>query len=142
MTEDWPDAESLPVRDSTDDRSGALLDELDTLIAELDAALAEQNTARLVVADAEMEMSLREASATLTIDGRNEAERKARLTLALRSDPAYQQLAQTARHARAGLLDAERRLTVIRQRIALVRAALTLLAPNQDDPDGNAIDRA
>ena len=114
------------------DRPGALLDELDTLIADLDAALADANAARLVITDAEMEMELIAASVTLDTTGPNDTARKAAITLALRDDPAYQTHAQAARHARAGLLDAERRAVVVKQRITLVRAALALAANGQD----------
>lgn len=110
------------------DRAGALLDELDTLIADLDGALADAAAARLVITDAETEMELIAASLTLETEGKNEAERRARLTLALRDEPGYQHFAATARAARSGLFTAERRAAVVRQRIALVRAALALLA--------------
>ena len=106
------------------DPTGALLDELDSLIAELDAALGDHNAGRTVVADAELELSIIEASLTLTTEGRNEAERKARLVLALREDGGYQALAAAAREARATIHQAERRLTVVKERCRLVRAAL------------------
>ena len=120
---------NLPAVRVPDDtgRAGALLDELDSLIAELDAALADANAARLVITDAETEIEMITASVTLDTTGPNETARKAAITLALRDDPEYQTHAQAARHARAGLLDAERRAAVVRQRIALVRAALALL---------------
>ena len=114
------------------DRAGALLDELDSLIAELDSALADANAARLVITDAETEMGMIAASVTLTTNGGNAAQRKAIIALALRDDPAYQTHAQATRHARAGLLDAERRAAVVKHRIALARAALALLAGTQD----------
>lgn len=120
------------VRDTLTDRAGALLDELDSLIADLDAALADANAARLVIADAEMEMELISASATLDTAGPNETVRKAQAAVWRSQDPAYQTHAQAARHARAGLLDAERRAAIVKQRIALVRAALALLAGHTD----------
>ena len=110
------------------DRGGALLDELDTLISDLDATLADQAAARLAVADAAAEMAIIDASLALSIEGKNEAERKARLTLALRDDGGYQELCRVAREARAALHDADRRATVIKARMQLVRAALALLA--------------
>ena len=112
---------------TTRNRAGALLADLETLITELDGALADQNAARLVVSDAESELAIIEASLTLDIEGRNEQERRARLTLALREDGGYQQLAQTARSARAAIHNAERRITVIKAHIGRVRAALALL---------------
>ena len=123
--------DTCTVRDTMADRAGALLDELDTLIAQLDAALTEANTARLVIGDAETEMEMRAASAALLVEARNEAERKARLTLALGEDAGYQQLATTVRHARASLLTAERTASITKQRMALVKAALALLAPSR-----------
>ncbi len=122
----------LPVRDTTGDRGAALVDELDDLIAALDEALANQTAARLVIADAELEMSIIEASVTLTVEGRNETERKARLTLALAEDAGYRTHAQAARDARLAMWEAERAIAVVKQRIGLVRAALALLADGKD----------
>ena len=109
------------------DRSGALLDELDDLIAALDATLADQAAARLAIADAEAEQAIIEASLMLATEGKNEGERKGRLTLALHADPGYAELARVARGARAVLFDADRRVAVIKARMQLVRAALALL---------------
>src|SRR5262249_20790052 len=77
-----------PVRGELSDSAGALLDERDTLIADLDAAIADQNRARIVVADAELGMSITEANHTLGINGTNAETRKALLALALARDPA------------------------------------------------------
>ena len=110
----------------------ALLETLDALIGELDSALADAGTARLVVSDAEAEMAIIEASLTLDIEGKNETERKARLVLALRDDGGYQELARTARDARTALFQAERRLTVTKARIGLVRTALAVIAGDID----------
>ena len=52
--------------------------------------------------------------------------------LAVRDDRGSQTHAQAARHARAGLLEAERRVVVIKQWMTLVRAALALLTCGQD----------
>ena len=118
----------LPITDLDPDRDrgAALLDELDDLISSLDATLADQRTARLVLADAESEAAIIEASITLTVEGRNEQERRARLTLALRDDAGYQELTRVAREARASLYDCERRLAVLKARVGLVRAAIAL----------------
>ena len=123
--------DTYTVRDVEQDRTAALLDELDSLIAALDAALAEQNGARATIADGELEMQLIAASLTLSTEGRNESERRARLTLALHDDPGYQACAATVRHARAALLSAERTITIIKARMALVKAALALLTPSR-----------
>ena len=77
--------ETYTVREALSDQAGALLDELDTLISDLDAALAEQHAARLVIADAELEMALIEASLTLSTNGGNAETRKATVFLALRA---------------------------------------------------------
>ena len=119
--------ETYIVRDSLSEQAGALLDELDTLISDLDAALAEQHAARLVIADAELEMALIEASATLSTNGSNTETRKASVLLALKADPAHQTHAQAVRSARAGLFTAERTATITKERLRLVRAALALL---------------
>ena len=124
--------DALVVRDTEDDRAAALLDEFDSLVSELDAAMTEQAEARAVVSEAETEMTVIEAEHALATEGRNEQERKARLVLALRDDPAYQVHAATARHARGALYTAERRLAVCKARMALVRAALGLLTPQQE----------
>lgn len=108
------------------DRAGCLLDELDSFIAELDDIMRDQAAARLVIGDAESEQAIIEASLTLTTDGKNEAARKAALTLALAEDAGYQRLAAVVREARAALFDADRRLSVVKARMALVRAALAL----------------
>ena len=111
------------------DRSGGLLDELDDLIAALDATLADQAAARLAIADAEAEQAIIEASLMLATEGRNETERKARLALALHANPGYQELCRVARDGRATLFACDRRTVVIKERCRLVRAALALLAP-------------
>ena len=124
--------ETYTVRDTTTDRAGQLIDELDTLITDLDAALAEQHAARLVIADAELEMALIEASLTLSTNGGNAETRKASVLLALKADPAYQAHAAAVRSARAGLFTAERKATITKERIRLVRAALALMTGDQD----------
>jgi hypothetical protein len=119
--------DTIPTIAHLTDRAGALLDELDSLISDLDAAIGDQYAARAVLADAELEMSVIEASITLDTTGPNETARKAAVTLALRQDPGYAELARTAREARTALHDADRRYQVIKARCGLVRAALALL---------------
>lgn len=116
----------------------ALLDEFDTLITRMDDALAEQTTARAVLAGAESEMAVIEASHQLGIEGKNEAERKARLVLALRDDAAFQTFVAAAREARATLAEVDRVLIVTRYRIQLVRAALVLLTPASGEREEGA----
>jgi hypothetical protein len=124
----------LPVRGRISDRGAELLDELDTCITLLDGLLSEQEAARLVIVDAETEQAVIDASLTLTTEGRNEQERRARLTLALRADPTYQQLAAAVREARAVTFGTERRVTVLRARMTLIRAVLALLSDEEEQP--------
>jgi hypothetical protein len=100
---------------------------MDGLISELDRALADAAAARIVIADTETEMAVIEASITLTTSGPNETARKAAVTLALRDDGGYQSFAAAVREARASLYSAERRQTIAKQRIYLLRAAVALL---------------
>ena len=71
------------VRDTITDRAGALLDELDSFITELSGAMEDATTARQVIADAESEQAIIEASISLDIEGKNETARKALLVLGL-----------------------------------------------------------
>ena len=118
----------IPTIEMSADPHGALLNEIDDLIAALNGALSDQASARLVIADAESEQAIIEASLTLTIEGRNEAERRARLLLALRDDAVYQELGRTLRYARAALWQAERTFTVTKHRLRLVHAAMSVAA--------------
>jgi hypothetical protein len=92
---------------------------------ELDHALTA--VGRIVIADTKTEMAVIEASITLTTSGPNETARKAAVTLALHEDAGYQSFAAAVREARANLYSAERRQTVAKQRISLLRAALALV---------------
>jgi hypothetical protein len=119
---------TLPVCDDITDQRGALLDDYDTAISELDAALTDAMHARLALADAEADLSLIEARAILAASGGNAETRKATVTLALADDPAWQDRSRTARTARIGITDAERRATLAKERCRLLRAALTTLS--------------
>ena len=57
--------DALATRDAEQDRASALLDERDTLTAEFGAAMADQSEPRMVIGDAEVEMSSIEAEHTL-----------------------------------------------------------------------------
>jgi hypothetical protein len=121
---------TIPTITALADGGGALLDELDSLITELNDTLSEQITARIVIADAETEMSVLDASITLGTTGPNELARKAAITLTLHNDAGYQELARVARDARAMLFESERQLTVLKHRIGLVKSALALVVAN------------
>lgn len=112
-------------------RVGFLLDELDAMIAHLDAAIGDANAARLVMFDTETEMAVIEASVTLATTGANAAARKAAMLLALRDDAAYQTFAAAVRDARVNLFHAERTIAVVKQRIGLMPAAVLL---HTDEP--------
>jgi hypothetical protein len=127
-------AEVLTVRDPDASYRGAgLLDELDTLITDLDDAMQDAATARTVIADTETELEIIAASYALGITGSNETARKAALVLALAVDEAHKVHSQTVRHARASLFTAERRIAIVKQRIGLVRAALALVTHGDTD---------
>ncbi len=114
----------LPTITIAADRAGALLNELDDLITLIDGVMQEQPAARAALADAEVEQAIIEAEHALSVEGKNETERRARLTLALRDDEVFQTHCAAARSARAALHDCERRLTIAKLRVTLVRAAL------------------
>lgn len=101
-----------------------LLAAYDQAIRELDAALGDAASARLALGDIEGSLNVLEAQATLDAVGTNAEQRKAAATLALRDNPDWQDLSQRARDARAGLLDAERRAAVSKERCRFLRAAL------------------
>jgi len=95
-------------------------------IGALDVALADLAGARASI-EAESQMLERiEASKVLTIEGANAETRKAKLTLELADDARYELTAKALRAARARLADADRRVTIERERCRLLRAALTV----------------
>jgi hypothetical protein len=122
---------SAPFVIPTEPRPGiADLDEYDSAIAALDLALRDADAARRDLEAARRELELIEARHVAAgIDGRNEAERKARLLLALLDDPAYRNADDRARDACEAQRDAERRVRVLMERCRLLRAAVALAAP-------------
>ena len=110
----------------------AELDAWDTALADLDQALRDAATARRDLAAATTQAEVLEASALLTVEGKNEAERKARLVLALRESAAYQLATADAQEARERLADAERRIVTRKERCRLLRAAVLLAAGASD----------
>ena len=87
----------------------AELDDWDSAIAALDAALADAAAARRDLADADREADLLEARALLSITGSNESMRKAALAVALIESITYQDITAEVRALRERLTDAERR---------------------------------
>ena len=130
-----PDAPAifLPSYRALPDATLGDLDTYDSAITELDAALSDAARERLIIHETGAELALLEAHASLTVEGRNEAERKARLTLALHDSSAYEQARVRDRDARFRLADAERRATVARERCRLLRSALALAAGRAGD---------
>ena len=104
----------------------ALLEEWAAEIAALDAALTDVAAARADIDTETTTLERVEASAVLSIEGGNAETRKARLTLLLADDARYQAHDQALRTARLRLLDAERRVSVSKERCRRVRASLAL----------------
>ena len=104
----------------------AELDAWDTTIGDLDAALRDTAGARREIDELGAVLERIEASAVLSIDGPNAEARKARLTLELADDGRYCGALADLRGARERLADADRRVTVSRERCRLLRAALAL----------------
>ena len=112
----------------------AELDDWDSAITALDAALADAASARRELADAEREADLLEARALLSISGANAETRKAALAVQLAESPAYQCLLSEARAARERLADAERCVVILKERCRLHRSAVAVaLGSNGQD---------
>lgn len=104
------------------------LDRWEATIDQLDAALRDTATARATLDRLAVQMDRAEARHLLAVEGRNEAERKARLTLTLADDPAYERLREEREEARDHLALADRAVQVLRERCRLLRAALAIAA--------------
>ena len=102
------------------------LDQWDDAIAQLDIAIVDAARARDRLADTAEAMAVAEAQISLTIEGKNEVERKARLVLALDASEGYRALVEQRSGDRLALADAERRIEVTRQRCRLLREAVRL----------------
>ena len=110
------------------DAALADLDAYDTAISELDTALTDAARERGVIQEMGTEMALIEAHVSLSVEGKNEAERKARLTVHLARDKRYQDELGAARMWRTMKAESEHRAAVARERCRLIRAALALVA--------------
>ena len=112
----------------------AELDDWDSAITALDAALADAASARRELVDAEREADLLEARALLSISGSNESMRKAALAVALSESISYQDITAEVRALRERLADAERGAAILRERCRLHRAAVAVAVgmPVQD----------
>ena len=102
------------------------LDTWDDAIAMLNDALVDAATARLRLDQLHRTLEAVEASASLTIEGKNAEERRARLVLVLTDDHRRAETVTAIDVQRARLLDAERRVQVAKERTRLLRASLAL----------------
>ncbi len=114
-------------------------DPLSETLATIDALITRavalsQDVARLkqTLSDLAEERRVREAVLTLGISGKNEAERQARLRLALFSDADYRRMAEEEKAARLKLAEAEANLWAARQRLAVTLALLKVAAGLDD----------
>jgi hypothetical protein len=105
-----------------------LLDEWDTVIEELNATLGRLNAARHDLTEAEEELTVIEARAVLEVSGGNAETRRAQLTLLLAEHPTYQRTAARVKASQEGVREAERHLSVLKERGRLLRAATALIA--------------
>ena len=107
----------------------AELDAYDDMIAALDHAYRDADAARREIDAARRDMDIAEARIIVAgVEGKNEAERKARLLLALLDDAAYRDADQRAQDAAEALRHAERQVRILTERCRLLRAALALVA--------------
>ena len=105
----------------------AELDAWDDALHDLDVALAEAAAARLSLDQLHRTLERIEASAVLSIEGGNAETRKARLVLTLADDARHEQTVKAIDQERARLFDAERRVTLAKERCRLIRAAIAFL---------------
>jgi hypothetical protein len=96
-------------------------------IDELDAALEALDTARADSAASGVVLEAMRAEGTLANAGKNEQERRARLTLALRTDVDYQETLAEQRAADRAMNEAQRRAERARQEISRTRAWIRFL---------------
>lgn len=95
-------------------------------ITALDQGLADVMAARAAIDAETLALEQIEAATMLTIEGNNAETRKAKLTLALAEDARYQVRLDGLRAARERLGDADRRVTIAKERCRLLRASLAL----------------
>jgi hypothetical protein len=101
---------------------------IDTLITRAVTLAREAARVRLELEDLRAEQKLREAVLLLGIEGRNEAERQARLRLELAADGDYRRMAGEERDTRLKLAEVEARLWATRQKVATCLTLLKLAA--------------
>jgi hypothetical protein len=93
--------------------------------------LADAAQARLELDDAERALALYEAGVVAAgLEGSNEQQRKANLTIALACDADYRTLRDAVIELRRRNADADTEVTVTRERCRLLRLALALAGPD------------
>ncbi len=92
---------------------------------------------RAWLADVHADRALREARHALAVEGKNEAERRARLTLAIACDADLRRLDDDERRARQRLAETEAELTVLRWRVQACLALLRGLTGQADATDSD-----
>lgn len=127
MTTTYDLQASIPTIGGHDPRTD--LNAYDDAISALDQAQREVDLARRDLDRARRAMEAREASLIVAgLPGKNEAERKAYLLLALLDDGEYRDADCRAQEAAEAMRDAERQVRVLTERCRLLRAALALSA--------------
>jgi hypothetical protein len=123
--------------------TGTTTDPLSATLATIDALITRavalsQDIARLKQELSELgeERRLREAVLLLSIEGRNEAERQARLRLELSSDADYRTLLQAEKDARLKLAEVEGKRWASRQKVAVCLALLRMAAGPGEAEEG------
>lgn len=104
-----------------------VLDAYDDAISAMNTAYADAAAARAALDEEALPMERIEARLMVSIEGGNAETRKARLTLALAEDSRFQAHLVAHRSARERLADAERRISVQRERCRLFRSMIGLL---------------
>ncbi|MBI2760400.1 MAG: hypothetical protein HYX51_03110 [Chloroflexi bacterium] len=102
------------------------LAEYERQITDLDQALRDAAAARQALELDGDQLSYIEAETTLHVDGRNEAERRAKLVIELQENPDYQAALASRRTNRERLADADRRVTIATERCRMLRGALAV----------------
>jgi exonuclease VII large subunit len=100
-------------------------------IADLDTALAQAAQYRQALADVERELDLLQAQALLTTQGSNAETRRALLTVALSESIPYNDALAEQRTLSERLREAERAVTVAKERCRLYQATAQILGGGQ-----------
>jgi hypothetical protein len=99
----------------------------------LDLALTDYNQHRALLAATEDDIEVFAALTLLSTEGKNEAERKARLAVALDEDANHRLAVKKKHMEQDAVRDAERHVTIAKERCRLARATLQLLVVDDHD---------